>query len=135
MERKQRLVVAISGDTGFAYSVQALHASSAFSAPILVIVVNNGGSKSLELEAKGKSPGTGALPPRFAAFATKCNSLRCGPIAEGFGAVAFTLSDNEQLRSGIASAIDLVLGNNQLVVVDVKMDTSDDTWNDSWCVL
>jgi pyruvate dehydrogenase (quinone) len=110
---RQRQVIVLCGDGGFAMLMQEFFTSVQHALPVKVFVFNNGGwgLVHLEMEEAGLPVFSGAKTgnPDFAMFAQSC------------GAQGFRVSDPQLLRDTIARA----LAAPGPVVVDVAVDPSE----------
>lgn len=114
-----RRVVAFVGDGGALFNIQALWTAAHLCAPIIVVIVNNGGYMAVRrglrefdqvAQHSGRFPGSSFATPQIDFCA----------IAHGFGARSVSVCAEDQLVDALRSALDA----NETTVIDARVISS-----------
>jgi benzoylformate decarboxylase len=101
MGRPDQRVLAVLGDGGFTFSVQALWSAQKYNVPVTVIVLNNHGYRSMRGSVLRNSPRAAA---RGVDFGFEFEVDVCG-VARSFGVPARRIDDPADLADAVRSAL------------------------------
>ncbi len=124
-------VVCLVGDSGFLFGMQALAAAARHKVSVLVLVANNGGAVSLIKEATIK---WGPEPETTNVLSWDRPGISYAGIAEAMGLRGITVSDAAQLEDAIRSGLEIVTKEETACLVEVRMSTAWEDWDESWYV-
>lgn len=137
MASPQSRIVCTLGDQGFTNGVQALGVAGELAVPLLVIVCNNGGTVSLNLQARADE-----LPAEAATEITRNNpAMSYTTIAIGYGLSASTTrwpgcheptSAVDEASSHLAATIRSMISQRTAHLLEIVTPNDPDFWRNTW---
>ncbi|HUP57808.1 MAG TPA: thiamine pyrophosphate-dependent enzyme, partial [Bdellovibrionota bacterium] len=120
MADRSKTVIAALGDGVFYLSpaLGTLLVSAERDAPILLLILNNGGMRSIAKSARAFYPATGSAPPLTRFYSEGIRIEKCAELVSGLGLRAGSANE---LRDGLATGLAFLREKRRPVVIDAVL--------------
>ncbi|MBE0649921.1 MAG: thiamine pyrophosphate-binding protein [Bacteroidales bacterium] len=126
LSKKNRKVLCIVGDGSTLFSLQSFATAAKYKVPIVILVINNSGFRSLQVESEKK----GWLKHTRDALSLTSPRIRLTEVATSFGIKAKSPSTKIELRDAFREAFH----SDTPCLIEIEAPTSLDFWRQTWLV-